>query len=107
MMGRSVLSLPSAMSNKQLVAAYKKAEGRQTEINQKMINEGFCSLKFSAMRADPEVHPLAREYLALTDECAALGYEADLRYGPGLIIIEHLVVAQGAGYRRIKGGEND
>ncbi len=93
----------ASLSNKQLVAAYKKSEGRQSKINQKMIDDGFGSLKFSMMRADPEVHPLAREYLALTDECAALGREADLRYGPGLIVIAHLVTAQGPGYIRIKG----
>ena len=97
---------PSVMLNKQIVAAYQKAAGRQSEINQTMIDDGFGSLKFSTMRDDPEVHPLAREYLALTDECYLLGREADLRYGPGLIVIEHLVTAQGPGYRRIKGGNN-
>lgn len=94
------------MSNKQLVGAYQKASKRQSEINQKMIDDGFGSLKFSTMRDDPEVHPLAREYVALTDECYLLGREADLRYGPGLIVIEHLITAQGPGYRRIKGEDH-
>ncbi len=89
-------------TNGQIVRAYEKAQARQSIINSKMITDGFGHLRPSDMRADPGVHPLAREMLSLFDDCRALGIEADLRYGPGLIVIEHLVTAQGAGYRRIK-----
>lgn len=97
---------PGTMYNRELVKAYSRAQTRQSEINQEMINDGFGRLKLSEMRINPDVHPLAREFMALIDECYRLGLEADLRYGPGLILIEHLLDALGPNYRRIKGGSN-
>ena len=98
--------IASTMSNAQLVKAYRKAETRQVDITMAMIADGCARLRPSGMRADPDVHPLAREYLALVEECCILGIEADLRYGPGLIVLDHLVTAHGARYRRIKDAGN-
>ena len=93
---------PASMTNGKIVTEHARHSERQSEIAAAMINDGFGHLRPSDMRDDPDVHPLARENLALMDRCRALGIEADMRYGPGLIILEHLVTSQGKRYRRIK-----
>lgn len=93
---------PASMTNGKIVAEHARHSERQYEIATAMISDGSGHLRPSDMRADPDVHPLARENLALMDRCRALGIEADMRYGPGLIILEHLVTNQGKSYRRIK-----
>lgn len=90
----------ATMTNAAIVKAYEANSKRQLEINLLLIKAGHGSLRFSDMREDPSLHPLIPEYLRLTDEAYALQIEASLRYGPGLISISHLVVAQGGRYRR-------
>lgn len=93
---------PSGMTNAQILGEHERCVARQGVIGQQMIDDGFGNLRPSDMRADPDVHPLAAEDLELMDRCRALHIEAEYRYGPGLVVMSHLVHAQGKSYRRIK-----
>ena len=89
------------MSNREIVAEYRRRTQRQTGICDEMIADGAGHLTPSMMRDNPNVHPLAREDNMLRDRLRLLGVEADLRYGPGLFGIESLL-SQGGSYRRSK-----
>ena len=88
------------MTNAEIVKEHASNMEWQSDIARRMIDDGFGSLTPSKMREDPDCHPLAREALGSMDRCRALGIEADMRYGPGLIVIDHLVISQGKRYRR-------
>ena len=92
------------MSNRELVDEYTKFLVRQKEIILDMVLDGQGRLKPSDMRSDKDVHPLASEFVTLTDEVRSIWDEADARYGPGLITLEHLVIAMGPHYRRVREG---
>lgn len=91
---------PATMTNGAIGKEYSENCRQQSEINKKLIDDGYGSLRFSDMRKNPEVHPDVREYLALTDRAYLLGAEGDLRYGPGLFTMDQLIDAQGGRYRR-------
>lgn len=93
---------PATMTNNQIVKEYERHQNLQSKIAKAMIASGYGHLRPSDMRANPDVHPLARENLASMDRCRQLGIEADMRYGPGLIVMHHLTHSQGKAYRRIK-----
>ena len=93
---------PATMTNAQIVKEHARHMERQSEVATRMIDDGFGSLRPSDMRKDPDCHPLARETLASFDRCRALGIEANMRYGPGLVGVRDLVVSQGKGYRRVR-----
>ncbi len=90
------------MTNAQIVKAYERNGKRQTDLNDQFIKDGLGRMRLSEMRARPEMHRDIPEFLGLMDEAWALGIEAELRYGPGLIDVPQLVVAQGMRYRRKK-----
>ncbi len=94
------------MSNRELVDLYTKVSVRQSEISNALIKDGQGRLRLSDMRSDTEIHPLASEYVTLTDEVRNIWDEAGIRYGPGLITLENLVIAMGPRYKRVKGGES-
>lgn len=91
---------PATMTNAQIVKHYTRCQERDVAIARQMIADGFGNLRPSDMRTNPDVHPLARESLSLMARCAELSHEANQRYGPGLIVIEHLL-SQGKTYRRV------
>ncbi len=92
----------AVFTNHGLAVAHRRIQTRQSKIAEEMIAGGFGHLRPSDMRKNPDAHPLAREALELFDEARAIRVEADLRYGPCLPDIGHLVIAQGGGYRRVK-----
>jgi len=96
------MKIYGTMSNQELVEAYKKISARQSEITNIMIADGQGRLRLSDMRSDAEVHSLAAEFVMLTDEIGGIWNEAEARYGPGLIMIDHLTTALGPHYKRIR-----
>ncbi len=92
------------MTNTAIVKAYAANSKRQSKINKKLIDDGHGSVRFSDMRQDPSLHPLIPKYLELVDAAQDLRTEADMRYGPGLIGMDSLVIAQGGRYRRYSNG---
>lgn len=93
---------PATMSNREIVAEYDRTTLRKSKIVDELIEDGFHDLRPSDMRANPDVHPLAREDLELSDRRFELRAEADKRYGPGLMLMDQLVAGQGGSYRRVK-----
>lgn len=90
------------MSNRELVDAYTKASARRCEIADTMNKDGQGRLRLLDMRSNEEVHPLANEFVTLIDELRNIWDEAEVRYGLGLITLEHLVIAVGPHYKRMK-----
>lgn len=90
---------PATMTNAQIVAEYERIEKRQSEICQQMINDGSGNVRPSDMRANPDIHPLAREVLANFDRNSSLFIEAGMRYGPDLVSIKWLADCKKS-YRR-------
>ena len=96
------MKIHGTMTNQELVEAYKKATARQSEITNTIIADGQGRLRLSDMRSDAEVHPLAAEFVTLTDEVRGIWNEATARYGLGLTMVGHLTTALGPNYKRIK-----
>ncbi len=96
------MKIYGTMSNQELTEVYKKISARQSEVANIMIADGQGRLRLSDMRSDAEVHPLAAEFVTLSDEARGIWHEAEARYGPGLIMVDHLTTALGPNYKRIK-----
>lgn len=94
------------MTNREIIEAYKKASTQKSDISKVMIADGQGRLRLSDMRASVDVHPLASEYVALTEEVTCIWVEASVRYGPGLLMMDHLTSVQGPNYKRIKEKDN-
>ena len=92
------------MSNRELVDEYTKILVRRGEIINTMVTEGQGLLRLSDMRSNKDLHPMASEFVNLTDEVRNIWAEAEVRYGPGLVTLEHLVIAMGPHYKRMREG---
>lgn len=92
---------PATMTNAQIVRESHKMADRSSTIAKTMIADGLGHIRPSDMRDNPNIHPLAREELAMMDRQRQLGIEASMRYGHGYVYIGQLL-HQGKSYRRIK-----
>lgn len=97
---------PATMTNAQIAREHERCIQRQGEISNAMVEAGLGHIRPSDERADPSIHPLVPEDLALMDRCRELRVEAELRYGPGLIHTGQIAEVRGAkGYRRVRVNE--
>lgn len=78
------------MTDKQLVNKYRKLHNKISKYQDKLIAQGFGSEQPLVLRGIANKPKIVEDYLNLVDESIELRFEAERRYGPGLIIVDQL-----------------
>jgi hypothetical protein len=74
-----------------LVRRHEALEKRISKLIDKLCDNGFGTYKFADLRAIQDKPKFVETYLQLVDESVTLRYEAERRYGPGMITIRQLL----------------
>jgi hypothetical protein len=79
------------MTDTALVRRHEALSRRISKLVDKLCDEGFGTYKFTDLRALPTKPKFVETYLALVDESVELRYEAERRYGPGMLTMRQLL----------------
>lgn len=85
----------STLTNKDLVKEYKLVHKKIRKVEMELIKQGLGGVKPSdLMRGRDTIYAsnkTVREYLALSNYASEIKWQAELRYGPDMKIIDQLI----------------
>ena len=79
------------MSNPAIVKRHEALGNRISKLIPKICDNGFGGLKFNELVCLENKPKYIVNYINLVNESSLLRYEAEMRYGPGLITIRQLI----------------